>query len=134
MKERKEAENKENRNKSAQHHGNSRPHLLRVPNNFLHQNKAPYPYIVGGQSEARDEDVSEFKACTYNDKPNHGEKHDKGESAPVKIQFKKLETSWVYSMPFGKHNSALPEMQYKMPTDISDKPTKLSYFEILENK
>jgi hypothetical protein len=37
-------------------------------------------------------------------------------------------------MPFGKHNAALPEMQYKMPSDISDKPTKLSYFDIIKKK
>lgn len=37
-------------------------------------------------------------------------------------------------MPFGKHNAALPEMQYKMPSEIGDKPTKLSYFDIIKKK
>lgn len=39
----------ENRNRSAKYYGNSRPHLLRTPDNLLYQNKAPYPYILGGQ-------------------------------------------------------------------------------------
>ena len=37
-------------------------------------------------------------------------------------------------MPFGKHNAAIPEMKYKLPKDIQDKPTKLSYFDVINKK
>ena len=52
----------------------------------------------------------------------------------VKLQFKKLDTSWIYSLPFGKHNAAIPEMKYKLPKDILPEPTKLSYYDIINRK
>ena len=97
---------------------------------MLHKNEAPYPYILGGQSEARDEDAGGIEATTYD--PEKGK--DLGASAPVKLQLKKIDTSWIYSMPFGKHNAAIPEMKYKLPEDSRDKPTKLSYFDVIDKK
>ena len=129
LKDRVDKEFASNRNRSAVHHGASRPHMVRIPDNFFHSNEAPYPYILGGQIEVRDEDTNDYEPCTY----DYQKKKDVP-NGPVKLQLKKLDTCWVYSMPFGKHNAALPEMQYKMPTDIGDKPTKLSYFDILNKK
>lgn len=40
----------------------------------------------------------------------------------------------MYSMPFGYHNAALPEMKYKLPNMPNNKDCKLSYFDALDKK
>ena len=38
----------------------------------------------------------------------------------------------MYSIPFGKHNAALPEMKFKVPSLPNERDSKLSYYDVLD--
>jgi len=79
--------------------------MLNVPQKSLNQHLPHYPYIIYSKDTAkRDEEQTLAPIYIGNDI-----------SGIVEITLKPVEVSYMWSTPFGKHNSAHPEMKYKTP-------------------
>ena len=74
-----------------------------MPETLRHSAAAPYPFIVGGRSDITDED---FHTITVKNATNRAEDL-------LKVQMKIVTVKRLYSMPFGQHNAAFPELKYR---------------------